>query len=127
MRVFISSLLCILLFSCNSSKQEPKIVSKHSNGFNTSVQNAMDQYHSLTESFVNWDSNAVVSKSNEVKNSLDNIKLDEFKAEVKQTANNSGGAARQSPKSGGFTSPLTVRVKHYSLRVEEAISTGLSA
>lgn len=37
------------------------------------------------------------------------------------------GCCASIPKSGGFTSPLTVRVKHYSLRVEEAISTGLSA
>jgi len=86
MRILIPSLLFILLFSCNSSKQEQKLVSKHSNAFNNSVQNAMNLYHSLTESFINWDSNAVASKAKSLQTSLDNIKLDEFKPEVKQTA-----------------------------------------
>jgi len=95
MRIFIPFFLIILLLSCNNSTPEPKVVSKHSSAFNTSVQNAMDQYHSLTEAFVNWDSNAVISRSKEVETNLNNIKLDEFTPEVKQTANNSLDLAKK--------------------------------
>ena len=95
MRIVIPFILLIFIFSCSSSKHEPKVVSKHSGAFNTSVQNAMDQYHSLTEAFVNWDSNAVVSKSKGVETSLDSIKLDEFSPEVRQTANNSLDLAKK--------------------------------
>lgn len=55
----------------------------------------MDQYHSLTEAFVNWDSNAVASKSKEVQSSLDKLKLDELTLEVKQTANGSLDLAKK--------------------------------
>lgn len=106
MRIIIPSWVLLFLISCNGPKQEPTVISKHSNAFNTSVQNAMDQYHSLTEAFVNWDSNAVVAKSKEVQGRLDSIKLDELKPDVKQTANNSLDLAKKDLQQMAATSSI---------------------
>jgi len=78
MRIILPGVLLILILaSCTNSKQEKKeeskVISKHSNSFNTSVQSAMDSYHALTEVFVNWDSNAVAHKAEELKLKLDSI------------------------------------------------------
>jgi hypothetical protein len=77
MRIFSVCLLVIVLVSCNNSQKEEKAeskgISKHSNSFNSSVQSAMDSYQALTEAFVNWDSNAVVRQSADLKLKLDSI------------------------------------------------------
>lgn len=91
MRTVFISLFSILLFSCNNSTNKEqasseKIVSKHTDAFNNSVQSALNDYHSLTEAFVNWDSVAVISRSKQLDKSLDSIKLDELNAATKQTA-----------------------------------------
>jgi hypothetical protein len=94
MRIVFLSLLSILMVSCNNSKPE-KVVSKHSSAFNNSVQSAMDRYHALTEAFVNWDSAAAASKALELKTKLSDIKLNEFPANVKETADGSLHLAQQ--------------------------------
>lgn len=71
------------------------MVSKHSDGFNSAVQSAMDSYHSLTEAFVNWDSTAVVSRSNELQVKLNDIKLGEFQPQIKATASNALNLAKK--------------------------------
>src|SRR5690348_15202278 len=76
MRILLSFSLLIILASCNNSQKDEKPqskVSKHSNSFNSSVQSAMDSYQRLTEAFVNWDSNAIVRQSGELKLKLDSI------------------------------------------------------
>lgn len=78
MRTLVTGILLLMIFiSCNNAKQENKAeskgISKHSNSFNNSVQSALNSYHSLTEAFVNWDSNAVNNKAAELKLKLDSI------------------------------------------------------
>jgi len=78
MRTILSGILSVLIFvSCNNSKQEKKaeakVISKHSNSFNESMQSAMDSYHALTEAFVNWDSAAVDKRAEELKLKLDSV------------------------------------------------------
>lgn len=86
MRIFLSCLLLVVLISCNNSqnekKQERKVISKHSADFNSSVQSAMDSYHTLTEAFVNWDSGAVVLRSKELQLELDSINFFGFDPET---------------------------------------------
>jgi hypothetical protein len=87
MRIFLLSLLSCVLLCCNNAQKEGKSqsnVSKHSNGFNSSVQSAMDSYHALTEAFVNWDSSRVVSEAKQLQDKISGIALD--------TANNNQSA-----------------------------------
>ena len=55
------------------------IVSQHSEPFNQSLQQMMETYYSLTESFVNWDNAAVAKFSTELKTTLENLQMDELK------------------------------------------------
>lgn len=95
MRVLVLSLFSIVLFSCNNSREEQKIVSRHTDAFNHSIQSIMDSYRLLTEAFVNWDSTAVISRALGLKTKLSGIKLDEFPAQVKDSANRSIDLAQQ--------------------------------
>lgn len=59
-------------------KPEPIAVSSHSDAFNQSMQQMMNAYYAMTEAFVNWDTAAVNKTSNDLKNSLDSLKLQEM-------------------------------------------------
>lgn len=69
-------------------RQQPLAVSKHSAGFNLSVNKALNDYYGLTESFVNWDSNAVKGGATILKAHLDSVNFDELKKDstIYQTA-----------------------------------------
>ena len=78
MRTILLGVLSVLiLVACNNSKQEKKeevkVISKHSDAFNASVQSAMNSYQALAEAFVNWDSLAVARRAAELKTELDSI------------------------------------------------------
>ena len=95
MRFLLFGMLCIFLASCANSKDEKKVISKHSNAFNGSVQSAMDSYHALTEDFVNWDSGKAVQEAKRLQTRLDSIRLDEFKNEIRGTAEGSIDLAKK--------------------------------
>ncbi len=57
-------------------------VSKHSVTFNESVQSLLDDYYNLSEAFVNWDTVAIIRYGNELKSSLDSLKVDELKVDT---------------------------------------------
>ena len=69
-------------------KQQPVAVSVHSDSFNTALNSAMASYYSLSEAFVNWDSAAVTTNAEQLKNSLQQVSFDEFKTDdaIHQTA-----------------------------------------
>lgn len=83
--------------SCNNSKEvtAEKTVSKYSQQLNTSVQSAMDSYSRLLEAFVNWDSSTAVAQSMQLLAKLDNVKLEEFEAVIKETATGSLNLAKR--------------------------------
>lgn len=66
----------------------PLAVSKHSDTFNTGVNKALDQYYSLTEGLVNWDTTNINQKADSLEKSLAAIKFDELKKDsgIYQTA-----------------------------------------
>jgi Protein of unknown function (DUF3347) len=57
-------------------------VSKHSDVFNLSVASLLNDYYSLSESFVNADTNAVNTSARALKTSLDSMKIDELKVDT---------------------------------------------
>ena len=59
-------------------KPEPIAVSSHSDAFNQSMQQMMNAYYAMAEAFVNWDTAAVNKTSNDLKISLDSLKLQEM-------------------------------------------------
>lgn len=110
MRIILISLFSLFLFSCNDSqgnKEDQPIASKHSSAFNTSVQSALDSYHSLTEAFVNWDSAAVLLQAKQLQVKLDSIKLDEFPNEAKGTASGSVDLAKRDLQNMTVNNSLT--------------------
>jgi Protein of unknown function (DUF3347) len=66
----------------NGPSLKPLAVSKHSSGFNESVEGAMNEYYSLTECFVNWDSSQVNHHAQLLSDRLSNLKLDELKKDT---------------------------------------------
>jgi hypothetical protein len=60
-------------------KPEPIHVSKHSEAFNLSMGNVLNNYYKMAEGFVNWDTAVINSSGNELRISLDSLKLDELK------------------------------------------------
>src|SRR5436189_2106789 len=62
----------------NGPKPEGLTVSKHSNGFNESVNSAMNSYYTLTESFVNWDTTKINASLSELKVSIDSLPIKEM-------------------------------------------------
>ena len=69
-------------------KQQPLAVSKHSDSFNVAINKALNDYYSLTNDFVNWDSVSVASNAAKLKASLDAVNFDELKKDttIHQTA-----------------------------------------
>jgi len=71
-------------FVFNNSKKpsDPKpvgmLVSKHSEEFNVSIMKMMDTYYGLTEAFVNWDTVSVNNHAEQMKVSVDSLKLNEM-------------------------------------------------
>lgn len=60
----------------------PLQVSKHSEAFNKSVDSLLNAYYSMAEAFVNWDSAAVVKDAATIKGVLNNLNIDELKADT---------------------------------------------
>ena len=60
----------------------PLTVSKHSEAFNSSVHSMLTVYYSLSEALVQWDTTAVTKYSNELKGSLDSLKIEELKKDT---------------------------------------------
>ena len=78
-----------LWYAFKGGKKGPKrpkpvalVVSKHSDAFNQSVQELLDNYYNLSEAFVNWDTIAINRYGNELKISLDSLKVDQLKADT---------------------------------------------
>ena len=59
-------------------KDQPMIVSKHSESFNASMNKALNAYYTLTESFVNWDTAKVNSSLSSFKMAVDSIRIPEM-------------------------------------------------
>ena len=57
-------------------------VSKHSDAFNKSMGDILNAYFKMTEGFVNWDTAVINSSCNELKISLDSLKLEELKKDT---------------------------------------------
>lgn len=76
-----------LFFSGGKSNHDepdpvPLSVSKHSDTFNESVRSVLTSYYSMSEAFVNWDTVAINKNAGELKLELDNLKVDELKADT---------------------------------------------
>jgi hypothetical protein len=69
-------------------KQQPVAVSKYSDAFNSSVNNTLNVYYALSESFVNWDSAAVTTNGAALQELVGAIAFDEIKKDtvIYQTA-----------------------------------------
>jgi hypothetical protein len=63
-------------------KEKALAVSKHSRGFNISIENIMDAYYTTTENFVKEDESAVNQNANRLKTALGNLNLDELKKDT---------------------------------------------
>jgi hypothetical protein len=94
MRIALITFFLFVLFSCNNARNETT-TSRHSAGFNASVQSAMDNYHTLVEAFVNWDSATVMSEATHLNDKLGQLNLSEFKSDVSETATNSMNQAKR--------------------------------
>jgi hypothetical protein len=74
------------IFPKRSTDQVPKpqglTVSKHTTGFNQSMQTAMDSYYKLTEAFVNWDTAAVNKGTSDLKTAVDSIHIQEMEKDT---------------------------------------------
>jgi hypothetical protein len=64
------------------------VVSQHSDSFNTSVNEVLDHYYTLSEAFVNWDSASVTAHANALRSSLNSVNFNELKKDtvIYQTA-----------------------------------------
>ena len=90
--------LGIYFVSCNGGsdqpatpeppKQQPVAQSKYSAAFNESVHRAMNDYDTVREALVNWDSSSLKGKTAQLKESLNSIAFDELKKDtaIYQTA-----------------------------------------
>ena len=97
-------------------KQQPVAISVHTDSFNTALNAAMSSYYGLTEAFVNWDSAAVNSNAAQLKNHLQGINLDEFKAEgaIHQTAMEYVNASEQKVKDITIAKELSEKRKAFN-------------
>ncbi len=68
----------------NSSGPRPGSlpVSKHSDAFNQSMGDILNAYYKMTEGFVDWDTAIINTSGNELRISLDSLKLDELKKDT---------------------------------------------
>lgn len=57
---------------------EGMAVSEHSDDFNKSLAEMLDNYYKLTESFVNWDTTGIALHTDLLKTSVDSLKLGEM-------------------------------------------------
>lgn len=60
----------------------PLQVSKHSDAFNISVQQALTAYYGIAEGLVNWDASAVKSQGELLKLALDSLQIEELKQDT---------------------------------------------
>jgi hypothetical protein len=70
--------ICVLLLACNQADKKaavPMKDSRHSQGFNQSVDAVMSAYEQLTVAFVNWDSAQLPVLATAVANSLQQLKM----------------------------------------------------
>jgi hypothetical protein len=61
---------------------KPLSVSKHSEGFNQSIQATMDAYYAMSEGFVNWDTVVIGKNASDLKLALENLKIEELKVDT---------------------------------------------
>jgi uncharacterized protein YpmB len=54
------------------------LVSKHSDEFNMAMTKMIDTYYGLTEAFVNWDTVSINDQTDQLKISVDSLKLKEM-------------------------------------------------
>ena len=57
-------------------------VSKQSEAFNQSMGNILTAYYKMTEGFVNWDTSIINTSGNELRISLDSLKIEELKKDT---------------------------------------------
>ncbi len=57
-------------------------VSKHSPDFNQSIQSVIDAYYGLSEEFVNWNSPGINKSAADLKDALDNMKIEELRNDI---------------------------------------------
>ncbi|MFN2438474.1 MAG: DUF3347 domain-containing protein [Chitinophagaceae bacterium] len=69
-----------------AARPQPVAVSRYSDAFNASLNNAMNSYYSLSESFVNWDSAGVRTNSIALKGNLNAIQFNELQKDTAQSA-----------------------------------------
>jgi hypothetical protein len=69
-------------------KQQPLVVSQHSDSFNLAVNKVLSSYYALTNDFVAWDSSSVPEDALELKANLAKVNFDELKKDtgIYQTA-----------------------------------------
>lgn len=74
--------------SANSgSKDTPIAVSKHSDPFNTSIEEVLDTYYKMTGGFVKSDTTVISRYATELIAAFDKIKMDELKNDTTRYAN----------------------------------------
>lgn len=69
-------------------KQQPLVVSKHSDSFNIAMNKVLSSYYALTNDFVNWDTGAVSRSATELKANLEQTNFNEMQKDtvIYQTA-----------------------------------------
>ena len=61
---------------------QPVSVSQHSDGFNQSFQKMLDNYYTLTDAFVNWDTSAVNKAAIQLKTSVDSLQMQDLQKDT---------------------------------------------
>jgi hypothetical protein len=61
---------------------QPVSVSQHSDGFNQSFQKMLDNYYSLTDAFINWDTTAVNKAAMQLKTSVDSLQMQDLQKDT---------------------------------------------
>jgi len=61
---------------------QPVSVSQHSDGFNQSFQKMLDNYYTLTDAFVNWDTSAVNKAAMQLKTSVDSLQMQDLQKDT---------------------------------------------
>ncbi len=87
--VLVAAGYLVWAFKFKSSSKGPKepppvplAVSRHSDAFNQSAQDLLQQYYDMTEAFVNWDSVNVAAKAAGLKTALDQFRVDELQRDT---------------------------------------------
>lgn len=92
-------------------KEQPVAVSQYSPAFNQSINAFLNDYYSLTEAFVNWDSSAVTTAANGMNGALANVKWDDLQKDtiIYQTAVSDTGVFRSDLNTLASTTDLTTK------------------